>query len=35
MNKLDGIIKSQKDLFPHGCNKNVIYKICCRDYNAS
>lgn len=30
MNKLDGIIKSQKDVFPHGSKKNVVCKI----YNA-
>jgi len=30
VNKLDGIIKSQKDVFPHGSKKNVVCKI----YNA-
>ena len=31
MNKLDGIIKSQKDILPYDCYKNVVYKICSRD----
>ena len=35
MNKLDGIIKSQKDVLSHGCKKNVVYKICCKSCNAS
>ena len=35
MNKLDGIIKSQKNVLSYDCNKSVVYKICCRDCNAS
>jgi len=35
-NKLDGIIKSQKDVLPnYSKKKNVVYKICCKDCDAS
>ncbi|KYN13632.1 hypothetical protein ALC57_14177 [Trachymyrmex cornetzi] len=35
LNKLDGIIKAQKDVLPHDSKKNVVYKINCKDCNAS
>jgi len=34
-NKLDGIIKAQKDILPNYSRKNVVYKICCKDCDAS
>jgi len=33
LNKLGGIIKTYKDILPKLSNKNVIYKICCKDCN--
>ena len=35
LNKLDGIIKAQKDVLPHDSKKNVVYKINCKNCNAS
>ncbi|KYN22657.1 hypothetical protein ALC57_04947, partial [Trachymyrmex cornetzi] len=35
LNKLQGIIKGQKDVRPTDSNKNVVYKIKCKDCNAS
>ncbi|XP_018361974.1 PREDICTED: uncharacterized protein LOC108760480 [Trachymyrmex cornetzi] len=35
LNKMDGIIKAQKDVLPHESRKNVVYKINCKDCNAS
>jgi len=35
LNKLNTIIKAQKDLLPYYCNKNVVYKISCNNCNAT
>jgi len=34
-NKLDGIIRAQKDTLPIDSRKNVVYKIYCRECDAS
>jgi len=31
LNKLERIIKAQKDTLPTKCNKNVVYKLSCKD----
>jgi len=35
LNKLDRIIKSQKDCLPLGYNKNVIYELSCKDCDST
>jgi len=35
LHKLGRIIRSQKDSLTLGCNKNVVYKINCKDYDAT
>jgi len=35
LNKLDRIIKSQKDSLPLSCNKNVVYKLSCKDCDST
>jgi len=35
LNKLDGIIKAQKDRLPDFSKKNVVYKISCNDCDAT
>jgi len=35
LNKLDRIIKVQKDVLPYDSKKNVVYKINCKNCNAS
>jgi len=34
-NKLNRFIKVQKDALPKFDNKNIVYKICCKDCDAS
>jgi len=36
LNKLNhGIIKAQKDILPNYLKKNIVYKICCKNCDAS
>jgi len=35
LNKLGRIIKAQKDPLPMKCNKNVVYKISCKNCDAT
>ena len=34
LNKLDRIIKAQKDVLSHDSKKNIVYKIKCKNCNA-
>jgi len=33
--KLNRIIRTQKDFLPTGLNKNVIYKLSCKNYDVA
>jgi len=35
LNELGRIIKAQKNPLPIGHNKNVVYKLCCKNCNVS
>jgi len=35
LNKLGRIIKAQKDTLPTDCNKNVVYKLSCKDCDTT
>jgi len=35
LNKLRGIIKAHKDILPKLSNKDVMYKLCCKNCDAS
>jgi len=35
MNKLSGLIRVHKDTLPNSSKKNVVYKITCKDCDAS
>jgi len=35
LNKLEGIIKAHKDILPKLSNKDVVYKLCCKNCDAS
>jgi len=35
LNKLGRIITAQKDTLPSKCNKNVVYKLSCKDCDAT
>jgi len=35
MNKLSNLIKAQKDPLPASCKKNVVFKISCKDCDAT
>jgi len=35
LNKLGGIIKAHKDILPKLSNKDVVYKLCCKNCDAS
>jgi len=35
LNKLEGIIKAHKNILPKLSNKDVVYKICCKECNAT
>ena len=35
MNKLSNLIRAQKDPLPASCKKNVVFKISCKDCDAT